>query len=66
LITDLGDDLEISEINNSEKGMVYQIGRIYHYNESFVLINDGIVMNLSEAVDKIPGFCLITNVSSGN
>jgi hypothetical protein len=66
LITDYGDNLEISEINNSEKGMVYQIGRIYHNNGSFILTNDGLVMNLSEAFKKIPGFSLITITSSGN
>jgi hypothetical protein len=64
LSTDDGDNIEISDFNSSEQGMVYQIGRIYHENNSYMIINDGIVMSLRQAINEIPGFREITSEST--
>jgi uncharacterized protein involved in tellurium resistance len=61
LITDDGSNIEISEINCIDKGVVYLVGRIFHNDNSYELTNDGQVMNLARAVLEIPGFKLITS-----
>jgi hypothetical protein len=63
LVTDTGDKKVISEINSSSKGLVYLFGRIYHENDSFILTNDGLILNLEKAVNEIPGFISMTTTA---
>jgi len=53
------DDLEIN-VDSTDEGQVYYIGKISKEDDTYILYNEGRVMDLGDAVDEIPGFSLIT------
>lgn len=59
LLSDTGDDLEI-DLNASEEGVVYYIGKIKLDGGEKSLTNEGRVMDLGDAFEEIPGFNIIT------
>lgn len=52
-------DLEIN-VDSSDEGQVYYVGKISKDENSYVLSNECKVMFLGDAFDEIPGFSLIT------
>ncbi len=56
--SDSGDYLEVI-IDAAEQGHVYHVCSIKNNNGENSVMNEGVVMNLGTAFDKIPGFSLI-------
>jgi hypothetical protein len=52
-------DLEIN-VDSSDEGQVYYVGKILNDGNSYVLSNECKVLFLGDAFDEIPGFDLIT------
>lgn len=52
-------DLEIN-VDSSDEGQVYYVGKISKDENSYILSNECKVMFLGDAFDEIPGFSLIT------
>jgi hypothetical protein len=53
------DNLEIN-IDSSDEGQVYFIGKITKEGDSYALYNENEVMDIGDAIDAIPGLDLIT------
>lgn len=56
--SDSGDYFEVV-IDAVEQGHVYHVCSIKNANEENSVLNEGVVMDLGTAFDKIPGFSLI-------
>jgi len=58
ILSDSGDYFEVT-IDSSEMGHVYHVCSIKNNGQENSVVNEGVVMDLGTAFDKIPGFSLI-------